>query len=121
MDLYDEECDYMIKIILIGDSSVGKTSLILRLNDPNGSSSLESNTTIGYEFCNKYFEQDDRLIQVHLWDTAGQEKHRSMVATYYRKTAGAILLFDLTDYTSFENCSKWLQELREHNQDDLSK
>ena len=117
MDLADEECDYMVKIILIGDSSVGKTCIIHRFNDPNTSTELKSNTTIGYEFWNKYFEQDDRLIQVHLWDTAGQEKHRSMVATYYRKTAGWVLVYDITDYTSFENCKRWIKELRDHNED----
>lgn len=101
--MYDEDCDYTIKIILIGDSSVGKSSFIHRLNDPERKRPLEPTTTIGYEFCNKIYEKDDRLIQVHLWDTAGQEKHRSMISTYYKKTAGAILIYDITDYSSFES------------------
>ncbi|CAI2379120.1 unnamed protein product [Moneuplotes crassus] len=108
------ECDYIIKIILIGDSSVGKTCLINKFNDPNDNSNLEVNTTIGYEYCNKYFAQDDRIVQIHLWDTAGQERHRSMIGTYYRKTAGAVLVYDITDRTSFENCSAWIKELQEN-------
>lgn len=78
---------------------------------------LETNATIGYEFCNKYFEQGDKLIQVHLWDTAGQEKHSWMVATYYRKTAGAIIVYDITDYSTFSSLNKWIIELKNNNED----
>ena len=117
IEMTDDEWDYIIKIILIGDSSVGKTCLINKFNDPQNETNLEANTTIGYEFCNKYFEKDDMRVQVHLWDTAGQERHRSMVGTYYRKTAGAVLVYDITDYTSFENCQVWIKELKEHNEE----
>ena len=117
MEYGGEECDYIIKIILIGDSSVGKTCLINKFNDPNSSSTLDVNTTIGYEFWSKFFEQDDRIVQVHLWDTAGQERHRSMVSTYYRKTAGAVLVYDITNYSSFENWKSWIDELKSHNEE----
>ena len=79
MALSDDDVDYMIKLILIGDSGVGKTSLLTRFNNPDPKKIIKTHATIGYDFSSKLFEQDDKLIQVHLWDTTGQEKYRSLV------------------------------------------
>ena len=75
---------------------------------------IKTHTTIGYDFWSKFYEQDDKLIQVHLWDTTGQEKYRSLIKNYYRKSVGAFLVYDITNQDSFDKLSDWLGEIREN-------
>lgn len=70
------------------DGTVGKTSLIQRFNNPDPTIPLDTVATIGYEYCKKNIWMKDDLIQVHLWDTAGQDKFKSMMPTYFKKAAG---------------------------------
>ena len=98
-----EEADYIIKLILIGDSGVGKTSILARYNNPDPESPIATHTTIGYDFSSKLFEQDDKTIQVHIWDTTGQEKYKSLIKTYYNKAMAALIVFDITKEESFRN------------------
>lgn len=108
--MYEEEYDYVFKIVLIGDSGVGKTNLLSRFcrND----FALDGKPTIGVEFALKTMEIDDKKIKAQIWDTAGQERYRAITSSYYRGSVGALITYDITDMRSFENCSKWLEELR---------
>ncbi|KAJ7061759.1 ras-related protein rab-11A-like protein [Mycena amicta] len=73
---------------------------------------LDTKTTIGVEFATKSIEVDDRIMRAHMWDTAGQERYRAMSSVYYRGAIGALIVYDITKYSSFENVATWLQELR---------
>mmetsp|Transcript_29432 Transcript_29432/g.25997 ORF Transcript_29432/g.25997 Transcript_29432/m.25997 type:complete len:84 (+) Transcript_29432:14-265(+) len=78
------EADYILKLILIGDSGVGKTSFLARYNNPDPENPINTHATIGYDFSSKLFEQDDKVVQVHIWDTTGQEKYKSLIQSYYK-------------------------------------
>ena len=76
--------------------------------------SLESKSTIGVEFATKTIETSGKRIKAQIWDTAGQERYRAITSAYYRGAVGALLVYDITNHKSFENCERWLNELREH-------
>ena len=98
------------KIILVGDSGVGKTCLLsMYINGKCG----PTIPTIALEFCTKEIELDDNYkVKVQLWDTAGQERFKSLAMTYYRKAYGILLLFDITKRSSFISCKHYLEEIR---------
>ena len=98
------------KIILVGDSGVGKTCLLsMYINGKCG----PTIPTIALEFCTKEIELDDNYkVKVQLWDTAGQERFKSLAMTYYRKAYGILLLFDITKRSSFISCKNYLEEIR---------
>ena len=98
------------KIILVGDSGVGKTCLLsMYINGKCG----PTIPTIALEFCTKEIELDDNYkVKVQLWDTAGQERFKSLAMTYYRKAYGILLLFDVTKRSSFISCKHYLEEVR---------
>lgn len=105
----DRNYQYIFKIILIGDSGVGKTSLMTRFTDK---SYEESNlTTIGVDFKIKTIDIDGVKVKLQIWDTAGQEKFRAIVSNYYRGAQGILLVFDMLNRNSFMNLSDWLSEL----------
>ncbi|PHU14918.1 Ras-related protein YPTC6 [Capsicum chinense] len=108
----DEEYDYLFKIVLIGDSGVGKSNLLSRFT--RNEFSLESKSTIGVEFATRTLQVEGKMIKSQMWDTAGQERYRAITSAYYRGALGALLVYDVTKPTSFENVSRWLQELRDH-------
>ena len=98
------------KIILVGDSGVGKTCLLSMYVKGECSSTIP---TIAVEFCTKEIELDNNYkIKVQLWDTAGQERFKSLAMTYYRKAYGILLLFDITKRSSFISCKHYLEEVR---------
>lgn len=109
---HEEDYDHLFKIVLIGDSGVGKSNLLLRFT--RNEFNLESKTTIGVEFATKNVRIEGQLVKAQVWDTAGQERYRAITSAYYRGAVGALLVYDVTKRTSFENVEKWLQELREH-------
>ncbi|KAJ3441913.1 ras-related protein rab11 [Anaeramoeba flamelloides] len=113
----DEEYDFLYKIVLIGDSGVGKTNLLSRYC--RNEFDLQSKSTIGVEFATKTLQIDGKIIKAQIWDTAGQERYRAITSAYYRGAVGAILVFDITKYSTFENCERWLNELREHSSEDI--
>ena len=76
--------------------------------------SLDSKSTIGVEFSTRQIEHDGKTIEAQVWDTAGQERYRAITAAYYRGAVGALLVYDITRRDSFENCERWLRELRSH-------
>ncbi|CAJ1963784.1 unnamed protein product [Sphenostylis stenocarpa] len=108
----EEEYDYLFKVVLIGDSGVGKSNLLSRFT--RNEFCLESKSTIGVEFATRTLEVEGRTVKAQIWDTAGQERYRAITSAYYRGALGALLVYDVTKPTTFENVSRWLKELRDH-------
>ncbi|RHZ39762.1 hypothetical protein DYB31_014909 [Aphanomyces astaci] len=108
----DDEYDYLFKVVLIGDSGVGKSNLLSRFT--RNEFSLESKSTIGVEFATKSIQAEGKTIKAQIWDTAGQERYRAITSAYYRGAVGALLVYDITKHPTFENVERWLKELRDH-------
>ncbi|XP_030539194.1 ras-related protein RABA2a [Rhodamnia argentea] len=108
----EEEYDYLFKVVLIGDSGVGKSNLLSRFT--RNEFCLESKSTIGVEFATRTLQVEGRTVKAQIWDTAGQERYRAITSAYYRGALGALLVYDVTKPTSFDNVSRWLKELRDH-------
>ena len=104
--------DLLFKVILIGDSSVGKTNLLNRF--ARDSFQIDSTTTIGVEVQSHLYQQDGQTVKVQMWSTAGQERYRATTVTYYRGAVGALLVYDMTRLATFNSAVHWLNELREH-------
>lgn len=98
-----------IPVVLLGNSGVGKTNLLSRLN--KGDFNPEFTSTIGVEFLTYKMPIDDLEVKAQIWDTAGQERFHAMMATYYRKAVGALLIFDVRDRQSLLAIEKWLDQL----------
>ncbi|KAI7745336.1 hypothetical protein M8C21_033810 [Ambrosia artemisiifolia] len=108
----DEEYDYLFKVVLIGDSGVGKSNLLSRFT--RNEFCLESKSTIGVEFATRTLQVEGKTVKAQIWDTAGQERYRAITSAYYRGALGALLVYDVTKPTTFENVKRWLKELRDH-------
>ena len=102
--------DMIFKIVLIGDSSVGKTNILSKYisdeYDP------DTQATIGVELSTKNYTFDNNEVKVQIWDTAGQEKYRSITSSYYKGAHGCLLVYDITRKATFENIDKWLAEIK---------
>ena len=102
--------DYLFKLIVIGDSGVGKTAVVQRLMKK--AFPVEYQSTIGLDFASKTIMIHNHiLVKSYIWDTAGQEVFSSIIASYYRDIAGAIIVFDVGNRDSFQRCDFWLSEL----------
>jgi len=99
-------------VVLIGDSGVGKSNLLLRFT--RDTVDLQSKTTIGVEFATRSIQVDGKTVKAQIWDTAGQERYRAITSAYYRGAVGALLVYDITNRKTFESVERWLKELREH-------
>ncbi|CTQ41243.1 Rab family, other [Babesia microti strain RI] len=109
----DDSYDYLYKIVLIGDSNVGKSNLLTRYT--KNEFNLESKSTIGVEFAtNAHILKNGKVCKVQIWDTAGQERYRAITSAYYRGAVGALICYDITSRSSFENVKRWLKELRDY-------
>ncbi|KAJ4755078.1 Ras-related protein Rab-11B [Rhynchospora pubera] len=104
--------DYVFKVVLIGDSAVGKSQLLSRF--ARNDFSLVAKATIGVEFQTKTIMIDHKTVKAQVWDTAGQERYRAVTSAYYRGALGAMLVYDITKQQSFEHASRWLKEIRSH-------
>mmetsp|Transcript_64963 Transcript_64963/g.107988 ORF Transcript_64963/g.107988 Transcript_64963/m.107988 type:complete len:261 (-) Transcript_64963:196-978(-) len=104
---------YLFKVVIIGDSGVGKTALLRRYTDDEFDSE-SAKATLGVSFARRGITYRGINIVGHLWDTAGQERYRAITSAYYRGAVGALIVYDVTERTSFESIPRWLQELREH-------
>jgi small GTP-binding protein len=105
-----DEATMSYKFILIGRAGVGKTALLKRLVDDTFNESLDS--TVGVEFDSTLLVVDDQKIRLQIWDTAGQEKFRSITKAYYRTAAGVLIVFDITDRKSFDQLPAWVNDVR---------
>lgn len=108
----EDDYDYLFKVVLIGDSGVGKSNLLSRFT--KNEFNLESKSTIGVEFATRSLNVDGKVIKAQIWDTAGQERYRAITSAYYRGAVGALLVYDVTRRPTFENVERWLKELRDH-------
>jgi|EP00669_Euglena_mutabilis_P014654 small GTP-binding protein len=110
--------DYIFKVVLIGDSGVGKSNLLSRFT--RNEFNLESKSTIGVEFATRSLPTaDGKMIKAQIWDTAGQERYRAITSAYYRGALGALLVYDVTKARSFESVNQWLKELRDHAESNI--
>ncbi|XP_021232246.1 ras-related protein Rab-11A-like isoform X2 [Numida meleagris] len=108
----DEEYDFLFKVVLIGDSGVGKSNLLSRFT--RNEFNLESKSTIGVEFATRSIQVDNKTVKAQIWDTAGQERYRAITSAYYRGAVGALLVYDIAKYLTYENAERWLAELQDH-------
>ncbi|TVU30865.1 hypothetical protein EJB05_22512, partial [Eragrostis curvula] len=107
-----EKVDYVFKVVLIGDSAVGKSQILARF--ARNEFSLDSKATIGVEFQTRTLVIDHKSVKAQIWDTAGQERYRAVTSAYYRGALGALLVYDITKRQSFDHIPRWLEELRGH-------
>ncbi|XP_033920026.1 ras-related protein Rab-39B isoform X2 [Melopsittacus undulatus] len=106
---------YQFRLIVIGDSTVGKSCLIRRFTE--GRFAQISDPTVGVDFFSRLVEiEPGKRIKLQIWDTAGQERFRSITRAYYRNSVGGLLLFDITNRRSFQNVHEWLEETKVHVQ-----
>jgi len=106
------EYDYLFKLLLIGDSGVGKSCLLLRFADDTYTESYIS--TIGVDFKIRTIQLEGKVIKLQIWDTAGQERFRTITSSYYRGAHGIIVVYDVTDQVSFNNVKQWMQEIQRY-------
>ena len=104
--------DYLFKIIFVGDASVGKTALAERIT--KNEFREHYNSTIGVDFSTVTLDICDHTIKTHIWDTAGQECFASIISTYYRGIAGAVIVFDVSSRNSFRKCAFWLNQIKQN-------
>ncbi|KZS88342.1 GTP binding protein [Sistotremastrum niveocremeum HHB9708] len=105
------------KIVLLGDQSVGKTSLITRFMYDTFDNTYQA--TIGIDFLSKTLYLEDRTVRLQLWDTAGQERFRSLIPSYIRDSSVAIVVFDITNRASFLSTTKWIDDVRSERGNDV--
>lgn len=101
--------EYLFKIVVIGDSAVGKSNLLSRF--ARDEFDLHSKATIGVEFQTQVVEIDGKEVKAQVWDTAGQERFRAVTSAYYRGAVGALIVYDISRRTTFESIKRWLGEL----------
>ena len=105
--------DYVFKLLIIGDSSCGKSSILLKYLENKFSET--SGPTIGIEYGTQIIDCLDKKIKLQIWDVAGQERYRTVVQSYYRNTAGIMLIYDITNKNSFDHLDYWLNEMMNAN------
>ncbi|KAI5966876.1 SEC4 [Candida pseudojiufengensis] len=108
--------DMIMKLLLVGDSGVGKSCLLLRFVEDKFNPSFI--TTIGIDFKIRTIESKGKKIKLQVWDTAGQERFRTITTAYYRGAMGIVLIYDVTDSRSFENVENWFQTVTQHANED---
>ena len=113
------EYDYCFKLFLIGDSGVGKSSLIQKFVDNTFNESYDS--TIGMDYRTKKIKHDEKTIKLHITDTAGQERFRSITRNQYRRADNIIVVYDVTNQKSFGNIEEWFNNIDKHGSKDISK
>lgn len=115
----NNEYDYLFKLLIIGDSSVGKSCLLLRFADDSYDDTYIS--TIGVDFKIRTVELEGKTAKLQIWDTAGQERFRTITSSYYRGAHGIIIVYDVTDIQSFNNVKQWLHEIDRYANHSVSK
>ena len=113
----NDNYDLILKLVLIGDSGVGKTNILSRYN--NNEFSLATQPTVGVEFGNKIIKKENKSIKLQLWDTAGQERYKAITNVFYKGSKGAFVVYDITRKSSFLNIDNWIGELKTNGSDDI--
>ncbi|CDS41702.1 Rab3 [Echinococcus multilocularis] len=114
-DASDQNFDYMFKILIIGNSSVGKTSFLVRYAEDSFTSAFVS--TVGIDFKVKTVFRQDKRVKLQIWDTAGQERYRTITTAYYRGALGFILMYDVTNEDSFNAVRDWVTQIKTYSWD----
>ncbi|XP_038148359.1 RAB3D, member RAS oncogene family, a [Cyprinodon tularosa] len=114
-DAADQNFDYMFKVLIIGNSSVGKTSFLFRYADDSFTSAFVS--TVGIDFKVKTIYRNDKRVKLQIWDTAGQERYRTITTAYYRGAMGFLLMFDITSQESFCAVQDWATQIKTYSWD----
>ncbi|EGT56361.1 CBN-RAB-3 protein [Caenorhabditis brenneri] len=109
----DQNFDYMFKLLIIGNSSVGKTSFLFRYCDDSFTSAFVS--TVGIDFKVKTVFRGDKRVKLQIWDTAGQERYRTITTAYYRGAMGFILMYDITNEESFNSVQDWCTQIKTYS------
>jgi Ras-related protein Rab-1A len=112
---YSTDYNYLFKILMIGDSGVGKSCILLRFTDDTYSESYIS--TIGVDFKIKTIKLDDKIAKLQIWDTAGQERFRTITTSYYRGAHGIMIVYDKNDPNTFRNVKTWITEIERYSND----
>eukprot|EP01117_Protostelium_nocturnum_P019122 TRINITY_DN819_c0_g1_i2.p1 TRINITY_DN819_c0_g1~~TRINITY_DN819_c0_g1_i2.p1 ORF type:complete len:194 (+),score=64.11 TRINITY_DN819_c0_g1_i2:194-775(+) len=107
-----KDYDHLFKLLLIGDSGVGKSCILLRFADNAFTDNFIS--TIGVDFKIKTIDIEGKKVKMQIWDTAGQERFQTITTSYYRGAHGLIIVFDVTNKVSFDNIKKWLDDIERH-------
>jgi Ras-related protein Rab-6A len=105
------------KLVFLGEQAVGKTSIITRFMYDTFDNNYQA--TIGIDFLSKTMYLDDRTVRLQLWDTAGQERFRSLIPSYIRDSSVAVVVYDITNRNSFNNCDKWIEDVRSERGSDV--
>ena len=103
--------EYKFKVVVVGDSGVGKTNLIKRF--VTDTFAKDSKATVGVEFMSKTYIINKEIFKIEIWDTAGQERYKSITAAYYKGAKGAMIVYDVTNQNTFDNVNKWCQEIKD--------
>ncbi|KAF7703021.1 ras-related protein Rab-3B [Silurus meridionalis] len=111
----DQNFDYMFKLLIIGNSSVGKTSFLFRYADDSFSNSFVS--TVGIDFKVKTVYRNEKRVKLQIWDTAGQERYRTITTAYYRGAMGFILMYDITNEESYNAVQDWATQIKTYSWD----
>ncbi|XP_073419760.1 ras-related protein Rab-3B [Dendrobates tinctorius] len=114
-DVSDQNFDYMFKLLIIGNSSVGKTSFLFRYADDTFTSAFVS--TVGIDFKVKTVYRNDKRVKLQIWDTAGQERYRTITTAYYRGAMGFILMYDIANEESYNAVQDWATQIKTYSWD----
>lgn len=106
----EDDYDMIFKVVIVGNSGVGKSNILLRFlkNEFNS----DSRSTVGVEFGSKLFKIEGYKVKAQIWDTAGQERYKSITSAYYKAAKGALLVYDISSRETFENVDKWIKDLK---------
>ena len=115
----EKKYDLLFKLLLIGDSGVGKTCILFRFSDDAFNTTFIS--TIGIDFKLKTIELNGKIIKLQIWDTAGQERFHTITTAYYRGALGVMMVYDITDKKSFDDITNWLRAIQEHANPNVEK
>jgi small GTP-binding protein len=115
---YGDIEDFLIKMVIVGNSGVGKSNILSRY--VYNQFDLQCLATVGIELGTKIFKIEENVVRVNIWDTAGQERYKSMTYSYYKGARGAMIVFDITDIESFKNVDRWYKEIKEYAEKDTN-
>jgi Ras-related protein Rab-1A len=111
--------EYLFKLLLIGNSGVGKSCILMRYADNSFTENFFN--TIGVDFKIKTITLNDQVVKMQIWDTAGQDRFRTLTSSYYRGAHGIIIVYDVTNKDSFDNVKQWMQEIEKFASENVNK